>query len=315
MFPDPYYVDTNGISMAVYEQGAGTPIIFLHGFPELAFSWRFQLPALAEAGYRAIAIDQRGYGNTTVPPNVEDYRIEELMADIEGLLDALDLQSAIFAGHDWGSMVLWFFAMFKPERIDRLIQLNIPHTPRPPIDPIEIFRQRLGENFYIVDFQNSNDADREFEADPRRFINRMMRKNQVSRAQFDKLPPEMQSLSLRQVMARTEPSGDPILTEEELDYFEAAYKKSGFTGPINRYRNWTHNWKILDGVDQVIRIPTLFIGAVDDVVIPLSSIERMKSVVPDVEIHMLEPCGHWSQQERPDDVNRLMIDWLARSRR
>lgn len=312
MFPEPYYVDTNGISMAVYEQGTGTPIIFLHGFPELAFSWRFQLPALADAGYRAIAIDQRGYGNTTVPPHIEDYRIEELMADVVGLLDALELESAIFVGHDWGSLVLWYLAMFRPERIDKLIQLNIPHTPRPPIDPIEIFRQRLGEQFYIVDFQNSDKADREFEADPRHFINMMVRKNQVRRAQFEQLPPEMQSISLRQVMARTEPSGDPILNDEELDYFEAAYKKSGFTGPINRYRNWTHNWEILEGVDQTIEIPTLFIGAVDDVVIPLESIERMKPLVPNIEIHMLEPCGHWSQQERPDDVNRLILDWLAR---
>lgn len=311
MFPEPRFVDTNGITMAVYEQGTGTPVIFLHGFPELAFSWRFQLPALADAGYRAIAIDQRGYGNTSVPPNVEDYRIEELMADVEGLLDALDLESAVFVGHDWGSLVLWYLAMFHPGRIDKLIQLNIPHTPRPPIDPVEIFRQRLGENFYIVDFQSSNDADREFEADPRHFINMMMRKNQVSRAQFEQLPPELRSISLRQVMARTEPSGDALLSEQELDYYEAAYRKSGFTGAINRYRNWTHNWEILDGVNQVIGIPTLFIGAVDDVVIPLESIEAMKPLVPNIEIHMLEPCGHWTQQERPDDVNRIILDWLS----
>ena len=311
MFPEPCFVETNGISMAVYEQGTGTPVIFLHGFPELAFSWRFQLPALAEAGFRAIAIDQRGYGNTSVPPNVDDYRIEELMADVEGLLDALGLDSAIFVGHDWGSLVLWYLAMFSPGRIDRLVQLNIPHTPRPPVDPIQIFRERLGEDFYIVDFQNSNAADREFEADPRHFIDMMMRKNQVRRAQFEQLPAHMRSISLRQIMARTEPSGDALLSDEELDYYEAAYRKSGFTGAINRYRNWTHNWEILEGVNQVIEIPTLFIGAVDDVVIPLESIEAMKPLVPNLEIHMLEPCGHWTQQERPDDVNRIILDWLS----
>ena len=310
MFPEPRYIDTNGISMAVYEQGEGAPVMFLHGFPELAFSWRYQLPEFAAAGYRAIAMDQRGYGNTTVPPNVEDYRIEELLADIEGLLDAFGLDSAVFVGHDWGALVLWYLAMLRPERIDKLVQLNIPHSPRPPIDPIEIFRQRFGEHFYIVDFQNSQDADREFEANPRQFLNLMMRKNQISRAQFEQLPPELQVISLRRTMANNAPGGDPLLSDEELDYFEAAYKKSGFTGPINRYRNWTRNWEILDGIDPVIELPTLFIGAVDDVVIPLDAIERMRSVVPGVEIHMLEPCGHWSQQERPSDVNRLILDWL-----
>ena len=311
MFPQPHYIKTNGINMAVHEQGDGPPVIFLHGFPELAFSWRHQLPALANAGYRAIAPDQRGYGNTDVPANVEDYGIDALIADVHGLLDALELDSATFVGHDWGALVLWYMAMLAPQRIDRLIQLNIPHSPRPPIDPIEIFRQRLGDDFYIVNFQESDAADRAFEANPTHLFNMMMRKSQVSRVQFDQLPAEMKSLSLLQLIAREESSGEPLLTEDERDYFANAFTKSGFTAAINWYRNWTHNWERMEGVNQTIDIPTLFIGAMDDVIIPLEAIENMKPLVTNLEIHMLEPCGHWSQQEHPEQVNAIILDWLG----
>lgn len=311
MFHDPHFIDTNGIRMAVYEQGEGPAVVFLHGFPELAFSWRHQLPALAAAGYRAIAPDQRGYGRSDVPPMVRDYCIEELIADIHGLLDALELESATFVGHDWGALVLWHMAQVAPARIDRLIQLNIPHFPRAPIDPIQLTRKRLGDDFYIVNFQDSDEADRAFAADPVHFFNMMMRKNQISRAQFEQLPAHMKSLSLLKVMERTEGSGELLLTDAERDYFANAFAKSGFTGPINWYRNWSHNWESLAGVDQTIDIPTLFIGAVDDVVIGLDHIENMKSMVTDLEVHMLDHCGHWSQQEHPEKVNELILTWLV----
>ncbi len=311
MFPDPQMIKANGLDMAVYEQGSGAPVILLHGFPELAYSWRHQLPALAAAGYRAIAPDQRGYGQTSVPPDVTDYRMSELIADVHGLLDALDLDTATFVGHDWGAFVLWNMAMLAPERIERLVILNIPHYPRPPVDPIGIMRERLGNNFYIVNFQDSDEADRVFGADPRHFIDRMMRKNVITREQFDKLPPEYQVISLLRTTLADEASGDALLSEAELDYYASAFSKSGFTGPINWYRNWTSNWERLEGVDQRIDIPTLFIGAVDDVVIGLQHIEGMKPLVDDLTVHVLDDCGHWTQQERPDDVNRLILDWLV----
>jgi len=312
VFPEPHYIKTNGINMAVFEQGAGPAVVLLHGFPELAFSWRHQIPALADAGFRAIAPDQRGYGLTDAPPNVEDYCADQLIADVHGLLDVLELETATFVGHDWGALVLWYMAMLAPERIERLIILNIPHSPRPLVDPIQIFRERLGNDFYIVNFQESDEADRAFAADPVHFFNMMMRKNQIRRAQFEQLPPEMQSLSLLEVMARQESSGEPLLTDVERDYFANAFANSGFTGPINWYRNWTRNWERLEGVAHTIDIPTLFIGAVDDVIISLKYIEGMKSRVTNLEVHMLEPCGHWTQQEHPEQVNKLILDWLRR---
>ena len=309
MFPEPRFIQANGLDMAVYEQGTGSPVVLLHGFPELAYSWRHQLPALADAGFRAIAPDQRGYGRTTVPTAVGDYRMSDLIADVHGLLDALELDSAAFIGHDWGSLVLWQMAMLAPERIDKLAILNIPHFPRAPIDPIGIMRERFGNDFYIVNFQDSDEADRVFENDPRHFINRMMRKNQLTREQFGKLPPEHQVVSLLRLTKSEQASGDALLTDEELDYYAREFSRSGFTGPINWYRNWSHNWKQLDGVNQQIDIPTLFIGADNDVLIGLQHIEGMKPLMSDLTIHMLE-CGHWTQQEKPIEVNRLLLDWL-----
>ena len=239
MFPEPHLVDTNAIRMAVYEEGDGAPVIFLHGFPELAFSWRHQLPAVAEAGYRAIAVDQRGYGQTAGPADVRDYRMQELIADVTGLLDSLELDSAIFVGHDWGAMVLWHMSLICPKRIERQALLNIPFWPRPPVDPIELARQQLGNDFYIVNFQDSDEADRAFGADPGHCFDMLMRKNQLSREQFDQLPPNKKVLSLLATVARQESAGEPLLNAEERDYFVAAFTASGFTGPINWYRNWS----------------------------------------------------------------------------
>jgi len=311
MFPESHFVNTNDIRMAVYEEGNGPAVILLHGFPELAFSWRFQLPALAAAGFRAIAPDQRGYGRTDVLPDIADYHIDKLIGDVTGLLDALELERAVFVGHDWGALVLWHMSLLCPERIERQAILNIPFWPRSPADPIELARQRLGDDFYIVNFQDSDEADRTFAADPGHFFDMLMRKNQVSRADFDRLPPEKKVLSLLATIAREESNGEPLLSAAERDYFVSAFTASGFTGPINWYRNWSANWQRMESVPQVVDVETLFIGARDDIIISPEHIEAMKPCVPNLEIHMLEHCGHWSQQEKPEEVNRVLIDWLS----
>jgi pimeloyl-ACP methyl ester carboxylesterase len=297
--------------MAVHELGEGPAVIMVHGFPELAYSWRHQLPALADAGYRAIAPDMRGYGKSDAPSGVDSYRVTQLIGDLQGMLDALHLDRAIFVGHDWGAMVLWHMALLAPDRMQSLVALNIPYYPRTPIDPIQMFRRGLGDEFYIVNFQDSDAADTAFASDPGHFIDMMMRKNQVSRAEFNKLPQAMKVLSLLKVMQRRQSSGDPLLNDEERDYYVNAFSTTGFTGPINWYRNWTRNWQDIEGTSSVITVPTLFIGAADDVIIAPDHIEAMKPFVTDLTIEMLEPCGHWTQQERPDDVNRLLIRWLA----
>ncbi len=310
--PDPDYIDTNGISMAVHELGKGPPVVLLHGFPEIAFSWRHQLPALAAAGYRAIAPDQRGYGATDKPGSVGDYTIQHLIGDITGLLDALSLEQALFVGHDWGALVTWQMALLEPECMAGLINLNIPFIPRTPIDPITLMRDYLGDDFYIVNFQDSNEADLKCDADPGHVFDVMMRKNQVTRAQFNSLPKEKKAFSLLAALARTELSGEPILSEEEHRTYTEAYEAGGFTGPINRYRNWSHNWESTKDIAQTVNVPTLFIGAEDDVIISPAQIEAMKPHVADLEIQMIKNCGHWTQQEKPAEVNAIMLEWLAR---
>lgn len=311
-FPEPTYVESNGIRLAVHEQGDGPPVILLHGFPELAYSWRHQLPALAAAGYRAIAPDQRGYGASDKPLNVSDYTVQKLIGDIEGMMAVLSLPKATFVGHDWGAMVLWYMALLSPEKMAGLINLNIPFQARPPVDPMVLARQRLGDSFYIVNFQDSDEADRRFAEDVPHFFDVMMRRNQVTREVFNSLPKEKRVLSLLAAMDRKESAGVALLSDEEKAYYVDAFSQGGFTGPINWYRNWSQNWASTEGVPQQVKVPTLFIGAVDDVIIPSEYIESMRPCIDDLEIHMVEDCGHWTQQEKPGEVNEVMLDWLQR---
>lgn len=311
-FPQPRFIETNGIRMALYEQGDGPAVILLHGFPELAYSWRHQLPVLGAAGYRAIAPDQRGYGQTDCPPHLDDYRIQALVSDINGLLDSLNLTRATFVGHDWGALLLWHMSLVCPELIESQVILNIPFYARPPVDPIALMRAKLGNDFYIVNFQDSDEADRAFAADPAHFFAMMMRKGQITREQYDQLPQDRKIVNLLAVMAREKSAGQPLLNNEELAYFTNAYAHSGFTGPINWYRHWSSNWASLEGVEQTVRVPTLFIGAENDVMIAPEHIEAMKRHVTDLEVRMIASCGHWTQQEKPDEVNELILGWLAR---
>ncbi len=309
-FPKPNIVDSGEIRMAVHELGEGPPVILVHGFPELAFSWRHQLGALAGAGYRAIAPDMRGYGATDKPADVADYTIQHLIGDLEGLLDALSIESAVFVGHDWGAMLVWQMALLAPQRMAGLITLNIPHIPRPPINPVTYMRLKLGKDFYIVNFQDSDEADRRFAEDPRRFIDTMMRRRRAesnSKVQKKRVP-----LSLLAMLDQEHPAGSPLLNAEELNYYGDAFAAGGFTGPINWYRNWKHNWKSTKGVKQNVKVPSLFIGAVEDRIIGQKQIDGMRSYVADLEIQMIDDCGHWTQQEKPTELNAIMLEWLAR---
>ncbi len=208
--------------------------------------------------------------------------------------------------------VLWQMALLEPQRMAGLINLNIPFYARTPVDPITLMRDYLGEDFYIVNFQDTNEADLKCDADPGRVFDVMMRKNQITRAQFDSLPKEKKAFSLLAALARTELSGEPLLNEEEHRVYTDAYKTGGFTGPINRYRNWSHNWSSTEDVDQTVKVPTLFLGAEDDVIVSPAQVEAMKPYVRDLEIQMVKNCGHWTQQEKQGEVNSIILEWLAR---
>lgn len=304
----------NGIEMAYYEAGPreGIPIVLCHGFPELAFSWRHQIRALADAGRWVIAPDQRGYGLTSRPDAVTDYDIEHLTGDLVGLLDHLGAEKAIFVGHDWGGIVVWQMALMHPGRVAGVIGLNTPFLPPAPADPIAIMRMRFGPDMYIVWFQTPGEPDQVLSADTAKTMRFFMRRPRMMQQAAQ--PPEGGSTFafkdlLRQWDGDYEP--DAFLTPEELEVFVSTFQRTGFTGGINWYRNFTRNWERAESLPQRIDdLPCLMITAEKDAVLTPEMAEPMPQFIGDLEMHMVKDSGHWTQQEKPDEVNRLVLDWL-----
>lgn len=315
-FPAPRMVKTNGIDMAVYEAGPkdGLPVVLCHGFPELAYSWRYQLPALAEAGFRVLAPDQRGYGATSRPDEIPAYDMPHLTGDLVGLLDALDIKKAVFVGHDWGGLVVWQMPLYHPSRVAGIIGVNTPFLARPPLDPIMGMRAVFGENMYIVFFQKPGVADALLAKDVGKTFRFFMRKGGVTQAEYAKLPQSQRNLELVQALASDESTwpGQPLMSPEELQVFIDTFTRTGFTGGINWYRNLTRNWELSGTMEQKVRVPGLMIMAEDDVVLSPAMAEGMERFVPDLEKVLIRHCGHWTQQEHPEETNNAMIDWLKR---
>jgi pimeloyl-ACP methyl ester carboxylesterase len=308
-FPEPRFVRANGVRLAVYEQGSGLPVVFSHGFPEIAYSWRHQLPALAAAGFRAIALDQRGYGASDRPEPVEAYDIAQLTGDLVGLLDALELERAVFVGHDWGGMVIWSLGQLHPSRVRGLVGVNTPFMARPPLPPLQLLAQTMGPEHYIVHFQKPGDADARLAKDVRRVFTVLMRRG-IKLADVDL------SAGIRNLATAVEEGrmlGQPLLDDAELDVFVRAFERTGFTGGINWYRNIDRNWRLTEGAAQTIDAPSLMVMAEDDLALPPALADGMEARVPRLEKVLLRDCGHWTQQEKPDELNRVLIDWLRRS--
>ncbi len=310
----PRYVETNGIRMAVYDQGKGVPVVMCHGFPELAYSWRHQIPAVAGAGFHAIAPDQRGYGHTDRPAAIEDYDIHHLTGDLVGMLDALKIDKAVFVGHDWGGFVVWQMPLLHPSRVAGVIGVNTPFMPRAPMDPITLMRMAYGEEMYIVFFQKPGVADALLGRDPAKTLRLFYRKSGMTLEEFDKRPAEEKNFALARAFDVDESlwPGKVLLTPEELDVYRNAFARTGFTGGINWYRNFTRNWQTTEGITQKIDVPCLMVMAANDVVLRPSLADGMEQYVPDLEKHLIKDCGHWTQAEKPDELNRVMIDWLKR---
>jgi pimeloyl-ACP methyl ester carboxylesterase len=304
-FPKPTLVSVNGVELEVYEAGrenAGEPVVLCHGWPEHAFSWRHQVPALAAAGYHVIVPNQRGYGNSSRPDEVTDYDIEHLSADLVALLDHYGYQDAAFVGHDWGAMVVWGLTLLHPNRVNKVINLSLPYQERGEQPWIEFMEAMLGGDFYFVHFNRQPGvADAVLEDNTFRFLRNLYRKN-VPLAE-----PEPGMMMINLANAET-PLGEPVMSDSELTAFVSAFEKSGFTGSINWYRNLDRNWHLLADVDPIIQQPTLMIHGDRDAV---AKSDKLATFVPNVDVVTLD-CGHWIQQEKPEETNQAILKWLAR---
>ncbi len=306
-FPEPQMIDSNGVTLEVFSAGeAGSkPVVLCHGWPELAYSWRHQIEPLARAGYHVIVPNQRGYGHSSRPEAVADYDAEHLCADLTGLLDHYGYDNALFVGHDWGAIVVWALSLLHPQRLAGVINLSVPFLDRGEIPWVDFWEANLGGDFYIVHFNRQPGvADAAFAANTRRFLTNMYRTRQWE----SPAPPSAAGMPLINLAMSTTPNGEPLMSEQELDVFVAAFEHSGFTGGFNWYRNFIRNWERLGTLEQHVAQPALMIYGTYDVV-PQSA--TLESVVPDLEVVEL-PCGHWIQQECPEETNAAMLDWMAR---
>lgn len=310
-------VDVNGVRLRVVEAGPprGPLVILAHGFPELAYSWRHQIPALAAAGYHVLAPDQRGYGRSSRPDAVESYDITALTGDLAALIDLAGAQRAAIVGHDWGAVVAWSMPLLHPDRVAAVAGLSVPPVPRPRTPPTQAFRRIFGDNFfYILYFQQPGVADAEMTADPRRTLRRMLAGTGI---------PADEAAALRMLAPGPDgfidrlPEPDRLpdwLSAEELDTYIGEFTRTGFTGALNWYRNLDRNWHLMaNPATQAITAPALFIGGTADPVLNVMSVDRAVEVVKGpYEQVLLDGAGHWIQQERPDEVNAALLSFLSR---
>ena len=310
-------VATNGIKLHVVEAGDGFPVVFSHGFPELSYSWRHQIPALADAGYKVIAPDQRGYGQSDRPDAIEDYDIHHLTDDLLGLLDEAGHEKAVFVGHDWGSMVVGGMAALHPDRVAGVLTMSVPLLPRSPMSPIELMRMAFGDQFfYMLYFQEPGVADADLGADPPETMTRML----AGLAVPEDGDPDLTGLAAPDgsgfVDRMPKPTKLPAwLSQAELDHYISEFTRTGFTGGINWYRNMHRNWETTPQLDGAqLSVPSAFLTGAHDPVNLMSPTAVMEGYVTDHRFStFVDGASHWVQQEKPDEVNALLVPWLERN--
>lgn len=302
-FPSAQLISVNGVELEVFEAGMenrGRPIVLCHGWPELAYSWRRQIPGLVAAGYHVIAPNQRGYGNSSRPDDVNQYGIEQLAGDLVGLLDHYGYEDATYVGHDWGAMVVWGLTLLHPERVSKVINLSLPYQERGEVPWIEALEQFFGSDYYFVHFNRQPGvADAVLDAHAEQFLGNLYRKN------LPATPPQpgMEMIALAEAES---PLGEPLMSDEDLRVFVSAFESSGFTGGINWYRNLDSNWRVLGEVDPIIQHHALMIYGTQDSIPPSPTLAQF---VPNADVVSLE-CGHWIQEELPEATNAAILSWL-----
>jgi pimeloyl-ACP methyl ester carboxylesterase len=321
-------VETNGIRLHVAEQGEGPLVLLCHGFPESWYSWRHQLRALADAGFHAVAPDMRGYGQSEAPAEIERYTLLHLVGDMVGLLDALGVPTAVIAGHDWGAPVAWHAALLRPDRFRAVIGLSVPFRPRGSTRPTTQMPQTADTVFYQLYFQEPGVAEAELERDVRTTIRRILYSGSGDRSGSSDGGRARASLGSPEAVGMVPRGGGflshtadvevlpPWLTEADVDFFAGEFSLAGFRGGLNWYRNIDRSWELLAPFAGArVTVPALYVAGDRDLVVAFRGMDQLipnlvKFVPALRRTIMLPGCGHWTQQERPAEVNAAMIEFL-----
>ena len=312
------FIETNGIRMRLAEMGSDGPLVlFAHGWPESWYSWRHQLTALSEAGFRVVAPDMRGYGETGAPEEIDKYDIEQLSADMVGILDALGEETATIVGHDWGAPVASHSALIYPDRFTKLVIMSVPYTGRQDQNPLEGLKAVFQDNFFYILYHNEQGgvAEKEYDSDPRGLLSRFYLSPDSPREE-PKITDSKRSAGgfLPRIGAAKGLPG--WLKQKDLDYVVNQFEKAGFRGGVNYYRNIERNWEItVDLEDFAIKVPTLFLAGSQDMVIRGATKEMLQSSmeksIPNLQQVILLPnIGHWVQQEAPEETNQALLNFL-----
>jgi pimeloyl-ACP methyl ester carboxylesterase len=314
-------VEANGLRIHCVEAGAGPLVVLCHGFPESWYSWRHQLQALAEAGYRAVAPDMRGYGQTDRPEEIEKYTLLHLVGDMVGLLDALGANQAVIVGHDWGAPVAWHAALLRPDRFRGVVGLSVPFRPRGAVRPTTAMPQTDDALFYQLYFQAPGVAEAELERDPRVSIGSILysasgdaphREGGATERSITMIPRKGGFLT-----RMDSPSSlSPWLTDADIDFYAREFARTGFRGGLNWYRNIDRNWELLAPFSgEKVAVPALYMAGDRDVVVGFRGMDwlipNLSKFVPKLRPTIMLPgCGHSTQQERAPEVNAAIVDFL-----
>lgn len=312
-------VEANGIRLHIAEQGEGPLVLLLHGFPECWYSWRHQFAPLAAAGYRVVAPDQRGYGRSERPGAVDAYTVLDLVGDVVGLVHALGESRAVVVGHDWGAPVAWHTALLRPDVVRAVVGLSVPPTLRSgDTPPLRSVRELYDGRFYWNYFERPGVADAEFAADPRATFRRFLYGASGDNPANDPVPAQPLVPPGGGFLDLVEEPGElpDWLTDEDLDAFAAEYAEAGFTGGLNWYRNLDRNWRLTaPWAGAALQVPALYVTGDRDLVHGFPGMSELLPVLRELHPTLREPvvlpgCGHWTQQERPAQVNAVLLDFL-----
>ena len=315
MSPSHRFIDTNGIRMHIVEEGEGPLVVLCHGFPELWYSYRHQLAPLAAAGYHAVAPDLRGYGQTDAPESIREYSLLHLAGDMVGVLEALGETRCVVVGHDEGSLVASALGVLRPDLVRGVALLSVPYIPRGDVDQLTAFTTLIGPNNYQVFFQEPGVAEAILEADTRASVCGILIGASGNAPAVNTLGDVRDGVLFAGMEDVPRPDW---LTDEDIEYFTAEFERTGYRGGLNWYRNSVLNWELMAAWHKAPLLPpSLYVTGDRDLVYNWPGMTELvaklrRFSMPNLRrTVVLEGCGHWTQQERPSEVNELLGEFLA----